>query len=71
MHIAELDTIGMDILVEQLQEYVVVETTMTHTIEVVDHVQFIQAVDMVITMTMEELDVLEEVFTQIELAQED
>ncbi len=66
----ELETITMAILVERQEEFVVMETTMIQAIEVVEVVQFIQAVVMDTTMTMVDLDVSEEVYTQVELVEE-
>ena len=52
----ELEVIGMDTLVELQEEYVVLETTGIQDIAHVDLVQYTQAVDMVITMTMGTVD---------------
>ena len=69
MLIVELVTTGMDTLVELQDVFVIQETTGIQLIEDVDLVLYIQAVAMVITMTMDTVDVLEEVFTLIDLVE--
>ena len=65
----ELEIITMDILVEQQEEFVVMVITGIQVTEAVEVVQYIQAVVMDITMTMVERDVLEEVYTLVELVE--